>query len=359
MIERVRNQANILSQTIAELRASGRPIALYGAGEVASKVYEILNRHDLAVDSVWVDQPAPGQEFNGIRVQSIDSIQDVNNFSVMVCIGNYKSAIGKLASKYRAQNIHLIENIYSLPEIDYAYVDRNSASFEEFYNALADERSRDVLIAFLNSRITGNPEHIFDYHDPCQYFPADIPGYPQFTEDETFVDCGAFVGDTLLDFVKHTNRKYRKVYAFEPDEKNHQALLATIQEEGIPNVTALRKGVSDTRETLKFVSREISSQVSDQGTTTIDVDTIDAVVGDEPVSFIKMDVEGYELEALRGAQSSIRLHRPKLAISVYHKPDDLIRIPQLIHSLNPDYTYYLRAHKCMSIDVVLYALPAA
>jgi len=79
-------------------------------------------------------------------------------------------------------------------------------------------------------------------------------------------------------------------------------------------------------------------------------------LGDEKATFIKMDIEGSELEALKGAQNQIKVNKPKLAICVYHKETDLITIPQFILSLNPDYKLYLRHYGNFSTELVLYAL---
>lgn len=358
MINGIQDQPHQFLQMVNQLRTSARPIALYGAGEVAEKVHGILNQQNLTIDAVWVDQVSqPGSKFKGLPVQEIGTITDINAYSVIVCIGNYREALKKLKTRYHAEHIFLIDNIYSLPPITYSYLEEHLKGFSTFYESLCDARSQETFVAYMNARISGDPSPLFDYYDPHQYFPSDIPGYPNLKADEVFVDCGAFTGDTLSEFAKITQGSYQKIFAFEPDEKNHQLMLKTIQKEQIPNVVPVKKGVASARATFRFTSRDISSQISEDGTTTIEVDRIDSVIGDAPVSFLKMDVEGYELEALHGAENAIRTHRPKLAISVYHKPEDLFSIPEYLRSLVPGYRFYLRAHKCMSIDLVLYALP--
>lgn len=100
------------------------------------------------------------------------------------------------------------------------------------------------------------------------------------------------------------------------------------------------------------------SRVSDSGTSSIEVDKIDNLIShDIKVTMIKMDLEGVELEALKGAKAIIKKHKPKLAIAVYHKIDDLIELPKYIQSIVADYNFYLRAQCFDSVDVILYAIP--
>ena len=101
----------------------------------------------------------------------------------------------------------------------------------------------------------------------------------------------------------------------------------------------------------------MTSLISDKGDFTVDVETIDNVVDSKRVTFIKMDIEGSELSALRGAETTISKSKPKLAICVYHKPEDLISIPQYINSIVPEYKFFLRHHQFISWETVLYAIP--
>jgi FkbM family methyltransferase len=357
MLNNIYNQPNQFANQLSDLRGSGRPIALYGAGEVARKVAGIFRDHNLTVNAVWTDTiTVPPQIFQGITVQTIACVDHINDYSIVVCVGNYKSSLEKLRGLYHAEHIFIFDNIYSLPPIDHGYVSDNAAAFSTFSDSLSDVRSKDTMSAFLNARISGNSEYLFDLFDPNQYFPLDIPGYPNLSEHELFVDCGAFVGDTVIDFINRSNRKYKQIFAIEPDVANYQLLLTTIQRENIQNIFPICKGLSSSKNKLRFLSDSISSRVSASGMNTIELDTIDSILANSAVSFIKMDIEGFEFEAVKGARTTIQRQHPKLAISLYHKPEDMITIPRYISTLVPAYRWYLRAHKCMSIDVVLYGL---
>ena len=76
----------------------------------------------------------------------------------------------------------------------------------------------------------------------------------------------------------------------------------------------------------------------------------------EPATFIKMDIEGAEYNALLGAEQMIRQHHPRLAICVYHSLEDYIRIPLLIRSFYHGYQFYFRHHSVTSGESVFYAI---
>lgn len=109
--------------------------------------------------------------------------------------------------------------------------------------------------------------------------------------------------------------------------------------------------------TLRFSDLETTdSRITDTGTVSIDARKLDDVLQGKKVTFIKMDIEGAELAALRGAEKIIREQRPRLAICVYHKPEDIWEIPSLILSCNPDYRLYLRHYSITETETVLYAI---
>ena len=145
------------------------------------------------------------------------------------------------------------------------------------------------------------------------------------------------------------------IYIWEPDGICRNLCNATLDEIET-GYKVIPKGLWDKPETLKFDMQGNScSSVSDEGTVTIEVDSIDNII-EEPVTFIKMDIESSEYQALLGAKNMITQHRPKLAIAVYHKPEDLWELPYLIYQLKSTYTFYLRHYSLDSNEIVLYAI---
>jgi len=172
-------------------------------------------------------------------------------------------------------------------------------------------------------------------------------------------DIGAYVGDTALWFSKAVGPQ-GKVYAFEPEPGNFEKLKANLERNNVTNVIPLQLALSENEGEMQVASAGGSSIMTQARTgTSVKVTTIDKFVGANKlprVDFIKMDVEGHELKVLEGAHETIKTFKPSLALSAYHRGDDLIKLPKFLLELNPNYNFYLR--HCTSIwgETVLYAI---
>lgn len=175
---------------------------------------------------------------------------------------------------------------------------------------------------------------------------------------EIFIDGGCYDGETDRFFVKWCSGDYRKIFAFEPDVANYRNCLEKLKKEDIRDLILYNKGLWDRETTLSFQETGgVGSKIGD-GANTIKIPTvaIDDVVGEDGVTFIKLDVEGAELKALQGAEKTIRKYRPRLAICIYHKLEDVIEIPRYILSLHEDYRLYIRHYLLTQYETVLYAI---
>lgn len=193
---------------------------------------------------------------------------------------------------------------------------------------------------------------VFGKHDEIQYFDVFSP-----EGSEIVIDAGAYDGITALRFLEWGGEHIKKVYAFEMDPANFSACEANITSCG-GKITLIKKGTWDRDETLSIsssTSGSSSSRISEEGEEKAYLTTIDSVVKDEPVTFIKMDVEGAELKSLKGARNTIIKHHPRLAICAYHKREDLYELPGYILSLVPEYKFYLRHYDSHEGEIVLYA----
>ncbi len=198
-------------------------------------------------------------------------------------------------------------------------------------------------------------EHIYlgSVNDSAgQYFDEII----QFGEDEIFVDAGAFCGETSLEFAKRCPN-YSKIVIFEPDASNVSNIHKNMKIAGLHRCQIIAKGVWSENTVLKFNNNIADGcHIDADGATQLNVTSIDSLLLNEGASFIKMDIEGSEQEALEGARGVIQKFKPKLAISVYHKPQDIVSILQYLKHLVPEYTFYLRHYSMYVDDTVLYAI---
>jgi FkbM family methyltransferase len=223
----------------------------------------------------------------------------------------------------------------------------------------ADEQSRVNYVSQLRWQFHLDTEEL---PKPCPaqdtYFPDDLV-VPR--EDEVFVDCGAYDGDSVRAFIARRRGVFKTAVALEPDPQNFAGLLRYVQgaEPGLrerlvprPLAAASHNGV------LSFdVHGDMSSTATSTGTVTLDCARLDDVLADYPPTYIKMDIEGAELDALEGARNVIAAHRPVLAICAYHKKNDLWEIPQKIKSLCADYKVFLRLYAEDCWELVCYAVP--
>lgn len=196
------------------------------------------------------------------------------------------------------------------------------------------------------SKLENDIEHqYFDFRD-------------KYPEDGAFVDAGCFDCDTSLRFSRWCDGKYSKIFAFEPDEKNLQNCKRIAEQNGLERIEFYQVGLAKEAGTASFCAKGSSGSYISQNsdlTEKIVLCSLDEIVGDTKVSFIKMDIEGSELSALQGAENTIQRDKPLCAISVYHKPGDMLIIMDYLKSLVPDYKFALRHYSNTSSETVLYA----
>ncbi len=186
-----------------------------------------------------------------------------------------------------------------------------------------------------------------------QYFDFPLPG-----KDEVFVDCGCLDMGTSMDFFRWCGGDCSRIIAFEPDPVSAERCSRNAKNWGLDMTEIVQAAASDSNGTISFMANHMgSSKILEKGNTTVPTMKIDDALKGDRVTFIKMDIEGAEPAALRGAEETIRRWKPTLAISLYHKKDDVLTIPPLILSMCKDYTLYIRHYSNSMAETVLYAIP--
>ncbi len=187
-----------------------------------------------------------------------------------------------------------------------------------------------------------------------QYF--DLPALNHVV-DETFVDAGCLNGISSNNFIQWAANNYKHIYCFEADPENVIKCKENMQKllsEG--KITIYDKALSNHNGKISFVSMANGTSYIGEGDKSIEAVSLDSFLSNKKVTFIKMDIEGAEYDALLGAEKIISEQRPKLAISVYHRPSDIYDIPELILSYCPDYKLYLRHYSLFCEETILYAI---
>jgi len=344
---------------VESMRKSSRPLVMYGYGSYAKDVSRFLKQHGINVDLYCVDDSyidgvsTPDDAPNVVGLSSVDT--QISAYDIVIGFADYRRARKSISGKLTPKKVYFIDAPNQYGFMNYDYVIENAQLFNETLGMLGDDLSKDIFKAFVNAKLSGDPEGLYDFAQPDQYFDKVM----DMGDQEFFVDCGAFDGDTLRSFISKTHNKFCGYVAFEPDLKNYDMLKRATSELDDNRIEIHNVGCWSKESVLKFSSEDNTATITAQGGLggeTIKVDSIDNILAGRSATVIKMDIEGAELESLRGAKNTIISNSPKLAICAYHKKEDLITLPQYIRSLNPKYSFYLRHHQFMSWELVLYAV---
>lgn len=364
----IQNEQNIGEQFIREVKNSKHPFFCYGAGHYLQFSLAYLKKFGLKPVAI-LDTNYNGKyaEFNVIAYDSFLQNNPDSDCMFVITAPSHKEEIRKkLSENFKSKNIFSFETEIYLnffPDINKYrnYLLEHWKTLMIFKNELQDEVSKQTLDCVLQGRISGNQDYFSFCYRPDQYYPKELV---QFSNDEVMVELGSNNGDTLLSFLQHCPQ-FKRIYCFEPD-KNCIPLLEKIKQskkEYEDRIILEQKGAWSSTTTLFFslegnVIAGNGHLVSDlsRSTEAINVVAIDDIIP-EPITYMKMDIEGCELEALHGAEKQIVKNKPTLAICVYHKMSDFIDIWSYLKHLNPDYRFYLRHHnKFSATETVLYAM---
>ena len=219
------------------------------------------------------------------------------------------------------------------------------------FDRLADEASRALFLALIRQRLLGDFAGLPEPDVANQYHPADLPSLPK---DLAFIDCGAYVGDTVT-ALRAAGHTLTRLAAFEPDLANFKQLTRVAS--GVRGAL-FPCGVWHETTQLRFSSDDAAGHVSETGDLVVPVVALDEVLPDFQPDFIKLDVEGAEPRALDGARGMIAASRPRLAVSAYHEPEHLFSLLLQLDGWALGYRFFLRSHAHNGFDTVLYAVPS-
>ena len=337
----------------AFLNPSGCPRYVLGRNVYSEKIIDTLT-----IDGV-IDDFADIAGFKGVPVLKSDQIPS-NALVVVASGGRPISAKKKLVeSEIKCLDYFSFLKFSGLPLIEVVFnegfnedFDAHQSEYEWVYNLLADEKSRQVYRQLVSFRIKYDLGLLegFTPREDEQYF-EDFLELQE--EGESFADIGCFDGFTSLEFIKRCP-KYVAVHIFEPDPSNYEACKKNLS--GHENIHFHKLGLSDKKQTLRFDTQGSASKITGEGQLEINVDRLDDIT-QEPLTLVKMDIEGAELGAVEGARETILRDHPRLAISVYHCAGDFWKIPKVVLSIREDYDVYLRHYTESIYETIMFFMP--
>ena len=298
--------------------------------------------------------------FCGKRIITLDELtKDKDKYSIIIStkVKQYiEDILLSLQEMGITDHVYVFTTPYK-PKYNLQLLEENSEKIEKVRARLQDERSKEVFDNLLNYRKDFKLSWLAASVDSGvpQYFDPIV----SLSDEEVFVDCGTYCGDTINQFAA-LQEKYKRIYAFEPNPEIYQIMLSMIETKKHQNVVTYQKGVMDKKSIIRF-SESVTSgaAVCEAGGQEIETVCLDDELLDcgNKITFVKMDIEGVESEALSGMKKIIERDKPKLAICVYHKEEDLWELPLQILSMNPDYKIYLRHYsENLYTETVCYAI---
>lgn len=325
------------------LQRTKKPVVLYGMGDGCEKIVRVCRKYRIPVAGIFAsDEYVRGHSFLGYPVLRYDEAkQRFGSMIVLLAFAAFEPGLVAKIKRIAAENELYAPDVplFGGGLFERSYIKEHRVELEQVYGLLADAQSRWVYESILAYKITGRIDYLLACETPKQEAFENIL---QLGPEECYADLGAYDGDTVLEFIHAVNGKYRRIYAVEPNPKNFNRLVRGCA--GLPEVVPIQKGVWNREETLPFHAKAgRSSAIRPGAKQSIEAVPVDELIK-EPLSYIKLDVEGAEQEALEGCQRQISMHKPKLAISAYHRNADLFALPLQISAMRTDYRVYLRHH---------------
>ena len=346
---------------------NAKNICVFGLGRFFEEAFDTWNFKDkLGINVLCDNNPDKwGKTFKGLPCVSPNELAKLDNLIVIPLIGDREPAFRQM----HGLNIRCLDPEECLNE-SFSKTLHSKEWFSnnrilEVYDMLADDESKRVYASVLTNRISFWRYPYSDLYTEGPYF----SNLYEMRNDEVFIDCGAYTGDTVLRFLETIaplkNSGFKEIHAFEADMQNFIELektIASIPEQQRKNIHCHRAGVWNETGTMSF-GREaygsfefVSALKTDsfflqQTVPTVKIDDLA-----RNATFIKMDIEGAELNALKGAEDTIKNNAPKLAICIYHQLNDFWEIPMYLKRIMPEYSFYVRHHSKGLSETVLYAV---
>ena len=363
------------------------PLYLYGTGDGADKILDEMLRRDIRPAGIFVSEDFyRGQVFRGFSVTTLSRLEaEGASFAVVIAFGSHLPELIRRVKDIASRHRVFIPDVPVAGDqlFDASFYQAHQKELQQVRGLWADDISRDVFDSVLWYKLSGSPKHLFDCVSPKEEALALL--YPKApAEPQSYVDLGAYRGDTVHEFLSlmtsfpdsQVSPDAPYVTALEPDPKTFRKLKEAFGSRPHTRLLNGAAGESSGEEPMVFGrgrgSHVGSSQIPDSqgshigqtadpsapGVKVVPVYSLDDLDWPLPPSYIKIDVEGAEKEALLGVRRLIQNCHPRLNLALYHRSEDLFVLPLLIHEMAPELKLYLRRHDCFPCwDLNLYAVP--
>ncbi len=348
-------EGNIYEPVISvweKLADTDKPIVMYGMGDGAEKILAVFERYGIKpAEFMASDEFVRGHYFKGYKVKKLSEIEEqYDDFIVVICFGTYLPEVMERIEEISRKHEVVAPDVPVIGGglFDGDYISDHEADIMQLLPMFSDAKSHEVFDTLMKYRVTGDVKLLRS----CETPKSEAYDLLKIHDKETYVDLGAYNGDTVEEFLKLTNRKFDKIFALEPDRRNyaklrrrHYALGSGVFEHH--NAAAWNEDTVLTFYNKSGRNSALTDNRSEETkgrATSVEARSVDSVLGGKKATLIKYDVEGSEEQALLGSAETIKKYKPRLIVSLYHRTEDMIKLPLLINKLNPGYKMYLRHH---------------
>lgn len=339
-----------------------KKICFYPMGIAAKATMHKLEKYGIKPD-FFSDKNSElwGSEYEGIDCISLQELSCKKQEELVVIVESlYYAEIKRDLQEFGIKNILRIYPELLVAEEFLVHNEKSEVlqRIEKVLEICEDDKSKKIY-KYLTDAWWKNDlqdDYFQKVYSQNQYFDREIV---DFSDKELFVDVGAYTGDTAEKFLISTNHSFEKMYLFELDQEIFSKLQNNVKKYSSDKIICYPYGLGKENGIVEYYSGDSNSSITDdRGEKNIigEIRKLDDILKEQKVTFIKMDIEGAETDALIGAQKIIKSQKPKLAICIYHSPEDMLNIPCLIKKMVPDYKVYIRHYTDMMLETVCYAI---
>lgn len=348
-----------LSQNLPDI--GGKELIIWGTGNTAQLYQEGLSRLEVEgfYISAYVDSNESkwGKEFNGKKIYSPQDVQKLDNIVILICSPTPRV-------------IHEISQIIEGLGLSYYHIDEvilkaHKDQVLSAYDLLNDEKSKHIYAELIKCHMQGiYPDSELVSDNDKQYFEwGKVCGERTL---DSFIDCGAYVGDSIERYIWNLDGVFKKIIALEPDAGNYAAMEKRVErlksEWNIQSskIELFPYGVGNESMEMAFDSYDtnnglgskfVSESESDE---TCKIVALDDILPDEKYNFLKADIESFEYKMLEGANDYIQKYHPNIAVCIYHNVVDFYSIINMLHDKYPEYFFAVRHYTNVLSETVLY-----
>lgn len=329
-------------------------VVVFGCGKIGKSIIDNSLKSKIRVKCFIDNYQYVSKSYNGVKIYNLkEFLKKYNKELIILASIIHDVDMAKELMQYNITNVvsyeflcecypkrfEIIGNGYGNYTIDLL---QNKDKYIKLFKEVKEDISLKVLDNILMYRITINKKYLKKAYElsKCEegeYFDSDIF---KLSQSEIFIDGGAYKGETTEKFIKLVLGKYKEIHIFEPDEDLYNEIVNNVKGK---NINYYLSGLGKQKEILRFnKTGDVGGCIDIKGKHKVQIDTIDNINTKSAITFIKLDIEGAELDAIYGAKQTIKKYRPKMAISSYHRAEDLWKLYYEIKSINNEYSVYIR-----------------